>query len=68
MRANVGGFAVIGRTWILGWNQIACLHHDPVRNGIVAVAAVIVGVRWKRSRERIDPRARTDLVLVAIQA
>ena len=65
---NVSGFAKIGRAGILCCVQVTVLHPDPVRHPIMMMAAVIVGVRWKRSGERIDPGARTDAVLVAIQA
>jgi len=56
MRADVGGFAIIGRTWVIARNQVACFHQDPVRHAVVHVAAVVVGVRWERAGERIDPR------------
>ena len=68
VRADVSGFAKIGRTRILCWVQVAALHPDAVRDAVVLMAAVIVGVRWKGSGERIDPGARTDAVSVAIQA
>ena len=67
MRANVGGFAKIGRARILRCVQVSHVHQDPVRYAIVDVAAVVVGAGWERSGERIDPRARTDQVLIAIE-
>ena len=57
MRADVGGFAIIGRAWIPPWDQVTRFHQDPVRYAVVDMAAVVVRVRWERSRERIDPRA-----------
>ena len=57
MRANVGGFAKIGRARVLCCVQVTRLHQDPVGYAVVDVAAVVIGVRWERSRERIDPGA-----------
>ena len=68
MGTDVGGFAKIAGSRILPWDQITRLHQDPVRHAIMAMAAMIVGSRWKRTRERVDPGARADAVLVAIQA
>ena len=34
----------------------------------MAMAAVIIGSRWKGTRERVNPGARADTALVAIQA
>ena len=67
VRTKVSGFAKIGRTRVLCWVQVADLYPDPVRNAVVNVAVMVVGVRWKGSGERIDPGARTNAVLVAIQ-
>ena len=64
---KVGGFAKIGRARISPWHQITRLHQDSVRYAVMNVPAVIVGVRRERSGERIDPGARADAVLVAIQ-
>lgn len=57
MGSDVGGFAIIGRPRVLGWDQVSHINQDPVRHTIVIVAAVIVGVRRKGSGERIDPGA-----------
>ena len=67
MRADVGGLTKVGRARVLRWNQVTSLNPDPVRYTVVAVATVIVGARWERTCERIDPRAGTDAILVAIQ-
>jgi len=72
MRANVGGFAKIAGTRISGRDYIIRLNQDAVRHAVVSVAAVIVWRRLrvssrKKARERIDPRARPDAILVAIQ-
>ena len=67
MGADVGRFAIISRAQVLGWDQVSHVNQDPVRHTVVVVSGVIVGGRWERSRERIDPCARTDAVLVAIQ-
>ena len=67
MGADVCRFAIISRAGVLGWDQVSHVNQDPVRHTVVVVAVVIVGGRWERSRERIDPCARTDAVLVAIQ-
>jgi len=68
MRANVGRFAKIAGSRILAWDQITRLHQDPVRHAIMAMAAVIIGSRRKGTRERVNPGARSDAVLIAIQA
>ena len=68
MRGDVGCFAIIRSARILSWDQVSHVGQDPVRHTIVVVAAVVVGGRGERSRERIDPRARPDLILVAVQA
>ena len=54
-RSNVSGFAKIGRARILPRDQVTRFHQDPVRHRIVAVAAVVVRVRWECSGERVDP-------------
>lgn len=43
VRANVGRFAKIGRTWILCCVQIANVDPDPVRYAVVVVSVVVVG-------------------------
>ena len=68
MRANVGRFAEIAGSRILRWDQITRLHQDPVRHAIMAMAAVIISSRRKRTREGVNPGARADAVLVAIEA
>jgi len=68
MGAKVGGFAKIGRARIPPWYQITRFHQYSVRYAVVSMTAVIVGVRRERSGERINPGARADAVLVAIQA
>src|SRR4029079_858157 len=68
MWSNVGGFAKVAGTGVLCCVQVTHVNEDPVRDAIVTVASVIVGIRGKNSGERIDPRARTYAVLVAIQA
>lgn len=68
MRGDVGCFAIIRSARILSWNQVSHVSQDPMRHTIVVVAAVIIGVRGERAGEGIDPRARADAILVAIQA
>jgi hypothetical protein len=65
---KISGFAKIGRTRILCRVQVADINPDPVRHAVVMVASVIVGARWKGSGKRIDPGARADAGLAAIQA
>ena len=67
MRAEVGGFAKIARARISRWHEVTRFHQDSVGHAIVNVAAVVVGIRWERSSERINPGARADAVLVTIQ-
>ena len=67
MGADVCRFAIISRAGVLGWDQVSHVNQDPVRHTVVVVAGVIIGGRWERSRERIDPRPRTNALLVAIQ-
>ena len=67
MRADVGGFAKIGRARIPPWHQITRLHQYSVRYAVVGMTAVVVGIRWERSSERIDPGTRADAALVPIQ-
>jgi hypothetical protein len=57
MRADVGGFAKIARAWIPPWGQVSHVNEDPMGYAIVVVPAVVVGVRWESSGERIDPCA-----------
>jgi hypothetical protein len=68
VRTNVCRFAKIGGTLIEVCVQVVYLHANPMRHAVVVMGgvAMIVGARWKRASERIDPCARTDLVLVAI--
>jgi hypothetical protein len=47
MRADVGGFAKVGRAWIPPWGQVSHVNQNPVRDSIVVVAGVVVGVRWE---------------------
>jgi hypothetical protein len=68
MRSDVCGFAEIRRIWIQCRVQVADLDPDAVRHAVVNVAVVIIGGRREGSGERIDPGARADLVLNAIQA
>ena len=68
VRTKISGFAKISRTRILRCVQVADVNPDPVRYAIVMVARVIVGARWKRSGKGIDPGARADTALAAIQA
>src|SRR4029450_10979680 len=68
MRADIGGFAKIGRTRISAWDYITRLDTNPVGHVVMLVAGVVIGVRRKRSSEGIDPGARTDQALVAIKA
>ncbi len=68
MRTNVGGFAKITCTRISPWHYISRLHQDPVRHTVVNMTGVVVGIRGKRSGEWIDPGARADEILVAIEA
>ena len=44
MRAKISGFAKIGRTRIVGWDQVICFNQDSVRNTVMSMAAVVVGV------------------------
>jgi hypothetical protein len=59
-------FSKIGRALIQRGVEVVDFHENPVRHAVVVVAAVIVRIRWKVTGEWIDPRARTDLALVAI--
>src|ERR1043166_7164816 len=68
MRADVCRLSKVARPSVLRGVEIANVHPDPVRHAIVTVAAVVVRIRREISRERIDPCARSDLVLVAVQA
>jgi hypothetical protein len=68
MGTDVSSFAKIAGSRILPWDQISRLDQDPVRHAIMAMAAMIVGSRWKRTRERVNPGARADAILVAIEA
>ena len=68
VRANVCRFAEIGCALIEVCVQVVDLNADPVRHAVVGVAAVIVGAGGKSACERVDPCARTDLVLIPIQA
>ncbi len=68
VRTKISGFAKISRTRILCGVQVADINPDPVRHAVVMVASVIVGARWKGSGKRIDPGARADAGLAAIQA
>ena len=68
VRTKISGFAKISRTRILCCIQVTDVNPDSVRHAVVMVARVIVGARWKRSGEGIDPGARADAALVAIQA
>ena len=68
MGADIGGFAIISRAHVLGWDQVSLVHQDPVRDAVVAVAAVIVGSIWERASERIDPCARANAVLITVQS
>ena len=67
MRSDVLRFGKIRRTRIQRCVQIINVNSNPVRYAVVVVAAVIVRVRWKDARERVHPRAGTDLVLVGIE-
>src|ERR1700746_2331812 len=68
MRANVCGFSKVTGAWIKALVQIIDIHANPVRHAVMVVAGVIVRVRRKRSCERIDPGARTQLALLPVQA
>ena len=47
VRADVGGFAIIARAWVLRWDEISHVNQDPVRNPIVVVGTVFVGSVWE---------------------
>ena len=66
VRTRVLRFGKIARALIECCVQIVDLNENTVRCAIVRMAAVIVGIRRKGARERIDPGARADLVLVTI--
>ena len=66
MRANVRCFSKIGRALIECCVQVVGFHADPMRDAIMKVAGVDVRPRGKIACKRVDPRARTDAVLVAI--
>ena len=76
MRGDVGGFSIITGAWVLSWDQIRHVSQDSMRHTVVAMANVVVGSGFavfigsarKIPGKRIDPRARTDAVLIAIQA
>ena len=63
MRANVGRFTKVAHSG----DQVARVNQDAVRDTVVTVAAVVIRSRRKYSGERIDPGARANAVLVAIQ-
>ena len=65
-RGDILRFSKIGRALIECRVEIVHVHENPVRHAVVVVPAVVVRSRWKVTSEGIDPRARTDLVLVAI--
>ena len=67
-RGNVSGFGKVARAYVLRGVEIVNLHPNPVRYAIVGVASVVVCTRREISRERVDPCARSDLGLDAIQA
>jgi len=67
-RGNVSGFGKVARAGVLRWVEIGNVHPDAVRYTIVGVAVVVVCGRREISRERVDPCARSDLALAAIQA
>jgi hypothetical protein len=68
VRADVGSFTKITGSCILRWDQITRLHQDPVRHAIMAMAAVIISSRRKRTGEGVNPGARPDAVLIAIKS
>lgn len=68
MRSKICGFTEIRRIWIQCGVQVVDLDPDPVRHAVVSVAGVIIRGGREGPGERIDPSARTDAVLIAIQA
>jgi len=68
MRADIGGFAIITRARVLRRDEVSHVNQDSVRNPVVVMGTVFVGSIWERSSERVDPGARPDLILVAVQA
>ncbi len=65
-RGDILRFSKVGRALIERCVEIVHVHENPVRHAVVVVAAVVIGARWKVTSEGIDPRARTDLALVAV--
>ena len=65
-RGDILSFSKVGRALIERCVEIVHFHAYPVRHAIVIMPVVIVCIRWKVTSERVDPGARTDLVLVAV--
>ena len=61
-------FGEVRRALIQVLVQIIDFNPDPMRYTVVRMAAVVVRGRRKSAGERIDPGARTDAALAAIQA
>ncbi|PYL65098.1 MAG: hypothetical protein DMF20_09300 [Verrucomicrobia bacterium] len=59
-------FSKIFRALIECCVEVVNVHENPVRQAVVVVAAVIVCGRWKVTSKWIDPRARPNLVLIAV--
>ena len=68
VRANVCRFGKIGGTLVEVCVQVVDLHADPVRHAVMVMTVVIVRAGLERACERIDPGARADAGLAAIQA
>src|SRR5207245_4754083 len=62
------GLGKIGSALVLRWDQVTGVHQNSVRRHVMNVTAVIVrSGTYETSGERIDPGARTDAGLAAIQ-
>ena len=68
VRHDILRLGKIGCAHVLRWNQVIRVHQNSVRRHVMNVAGVIVCSRtYKTSGERIDPCARTNAGLAAVQ-
>jgi hypothetical protein len=65
-RGDILRFGKIGRALIKCCVEIVDFHENAMRHAVVVMTAMIVRRRRKVASEWIDPRARTNLVLIAI--
>ena len=68
VRHDVFSLGKIGSALVLRWDQVTGVHQNSVRRHVMNVTAVIVrSGTYETSGERIDPGARTDAGLTAVQ-